>query len=313
MGFESADEALTGALADKYTDMYIDRKLGGFQDKSARFIFLFNRLRDSVKRVVADMVRELARSDFRPLDFELAFSGDGQLPPIRLEDGENGLYIKGIVDRVDGLFKDGRLYIRVVDYKTGKKTFSLSDVWYGMGMQMLLYLFSLETSGGARYDGEILPAGVLYVPARDLVISAPGDLTDTELAAERSKALRRSGLLLSDPELLKAMEHGESPEYIPVKYKDGELIQTDSLADENMLERLKGHVKSRLLELSEDISRGMIAAEPSWRGPQDNACVYCPYRRVCRFDGSGDGCRSLETVSAAEFWSRLEEKQLERN
>lgn len=311
VGFENADSALTSSLADKYTDIYIERKLGGFQDKSARFVFLFNRLRDSVKRVVSDMVRELARSDFRPLDFELAFSGDGQLPPIHLSDGENSLYIEGIADRIDGFFKDGKLYIRVIDYKTGRKSFSLSDVWYSMGMQMLLYLFSLESTGKARYEGEIVPAGVLYVPARDLVVSAPGDLTDSELAAERSKALRRSGLLLSDPTVLNAMEHGDSPEYIPVKYKDGTPVQTDSLANSEMLEKLRVHVEGRLLELSGDISRGMIEALPGWKGPQDNACVYCPYKRVCRFDGSKDSCRSLETVSAAEFWSRLEGTQHE--
>ncbi|PKM74328.1 MAG: ATP-dependent nuclease subunit B [Firmicutes bacterium HGW-Firmicutes-16] len=305
-GFKSVSPEETDALVDKYTDLYIAERLGGFDDKSPRFVYLFGRLRPSVRRVVKDMVRELSRSDFAPLDFELGLGAGGELPPVRIEDGNNELYINGIADRVDGCLRDGKLYLRIIDYKTGKKSFSLSDIWYGMGMQMLLYLFALEQEGEKRYGAPIIPAGVLYVPARDSIISASGDLTDEELEALKAKNRKRSGLILDDSSIISAMENSESPEYIPVTVKKDGTLSSDSLAKGEQFKTLHAHVDKRLLELSENLSGGKIEASPYYRGEADNACLYCPYGAVCRFDENNDKIRYLSKLKPSDFWGRLE-------
>ncbi len=309
VGFKKVTLDETNTLVDKYTDLYIADKLGGFEDKSPRFVYLFGRLRPSVRRIVADMVRELSKSDFVPLDFELGLGGSGELPPVRLFDGKNELYINGIADRVDGYMHDGKLYLRIIDYKTGKKSFSLSDIWYGMGMQMLLYLFALEREGAQRYGAEIVPAGVLYVPARDAIISANGDLTDEELFKEKAKTRKRSGLILDDIDIIAAMENSESPEYIPVSFKKDGSLSSDSLADCEQFKSLHSHVDGRLLELSENLSGGKIEASPYYRGEADNACMYCPYVSVCRFDENNDKRRYLSKLKPSEFWAELEDNK----
>ena len=306
-GFKSVTPEETDALVNRYTDLYIAERLGGFEDKSPRFVYLFDRLRPSVRHVVKDMVRELSRSDFAPLDFELGLGAGGELPAVRIADGKNELYINGIADRVDGCFRDGKLYLRIIDYKTGRKSFSLSDVWYGMGMQMLLYLFALEREGEKRYGAPIVPAGVLYVPARDTLVSANGDLSDEELEALKLKARRRSGLILDDSEVISAMESSESPEYIPVTFKKDGSLSSDSLADAEQFRTLHAHVDKRLLALSESLAGGRIEASPYYKGEADNACLYCPYGAVCRFDEKKDKIRYLSKLKPGDFWSRLEE------
>ncbi len=308
-GFKSATPEETDALVDKYTDLYIAEKLGGFEDKSPRFVYLFDRLRPSVRHIVKDMVRELSRSDFAPLDFELGLGAGGELPAVRIGDGKNELYINGIADRVDGCFRDGKLYLRIIDYKTGKKSFSLSDVWYGMGMQMLLYLFALEQEGEKRYGAPIVPAGVLYVPARDTMISANGDLSDEELEALKAKNRKRSGLILDDSSIIASMENSESPEYIPVTFKKDGTLSSDSLASSEQFKTLHTHVDKRLLELSESLAGGRIEASPYYRGEADNACLYCPYGAVCRFDEKKDTIRYLSKLKPIDFWGRLEESK----
>lgn len=305
-GFKSVTPEETDVLVDRYTDLYIADKLGGFEDKFPRFVYLFGRLRPSVRRVVKDMVRELSRSDFAPLDFELGLGVGGDLPPVRIENGKSELYIKGIADRVDGCIRDGKLYLRIIDYKTGKKSFSLSDVWYGMGMQMLLYLFALEQEGEKRYGAPIVSAGVLYVPARDTLISAGGDLSDEELEALKAKTRKRSGLILDDSSIIAAMENSESPEYIPVTFKKDGTLSSDSLASSEQLKSLHAHVDKRLLELSKNLSGGKIEASPYYRGEADNACLYCPYGAVCRFDERSDKLRYLSKLKPSDFWDRLE-------
>ena len=214
------DEELTG-IADTYIERYIHDELNDFQEKSRRFLYLFRRLRDHVRRVVLDMAAELRRSDFEPLDFELDFSKASDIPPVELGELGGSLSLTGIADRVDGWLHGGKLYLRVVDYKTGRKEFSLSDVWYGRILQMLLYLFTLADGGGSRYGSEIVPAGVVYIPARSPMLSAAGPTDDAELDAARAKELRRSGLVLDDPSVMEAWEHGEDKRYIPVKFKNG--------------------------------------------------------------------------------------------
>ena len=307
-GFKGVSEEKINALCDKYIEKYTKERLNDLADKSPRFVYLFNRLTPSVRRVVADMVRELSKSDFTPRDFELSFKADGELPPVTLSDRNRELKINGIADRVDGYEKDGKLYLRVIDYKTGKKSFSLTDVWYGMGLQMLLYLFSLEMEGKQRYGKEIVPAGVMYVPARDILVSATGDMTDEELKKAKQKKLKRSGLILNDESVIKAMENDDAPEYIPVKFNKSGEASTDSLASKEQLSALRGHVERRMLELCGNLKDGRIDAEPYYKGELENACAFCPYESVCRFEEGRDKRRYLAKVEPEEFWKRLEEK-----
>ena len=303
VGFETFNEALSVRLADKYTDIYISEELGSFEGKSARFIYLFERLCPRVRHVVSDSLRELSLSDFRPLRFELSFGLGEGLPPIHLSNDEDELFVTGKLDRVDSYLRDGKLYLRVIDYKTGKTELSFTDIWNGMGMQLLLYLFSLEHSGKELFGHEIASAGVLYVPARDAVIPAQTDLSDEDLAKERKKATRRSGLLLNDPQIISAMEHGDSPEFIPVTYKKGVLSEGDSLVTPAQLEQLNKLVDSRMLQLSHELKSGAIDATPCYTNDNDNACSFCPYMRICRFNESRDGLRRIKKLKSTDFWN----------
>jgi ATP-dependent helicase/nuclease subunit B len=164
-GFHGVTDEQCKTLTMRHVKTYVDTMLSGFQDKSGRFRYLFHRLTRDALSIVTEMVRELDASDFVPMDFELEFSPGGDLPPATLSGGGTDLALHGFVDRVDGWIHDGRLYLRVIDYKTGRKSFSLSDIYNGLGMQMLIYLFTLQKYGAARYGREIVPAGVLYAPA----------------------------------------------------------------------------------------------------------------------------------------------------
>lgn len=305
-GFAKAEEQTVEALCDKYVERYVHEKLWDFRQKSPRFVYLFRRLTKSVRAVVADMAAELRRSDFQPLDFELNFGDRAAFPPIELGEGESALTLTGVADRVDGWLHGGKLYLRVVDYKTGRKAFSLSDVWYGMGLQMLLYLFALERSGKERYGAEIVPAGVLYVPARDVLLSARAGMTEEEIVAEKAKQLKRSGLLLDDPAVLAAMERGETPRYLPVTFKNG-VPTGDALAGAERFGLLSRHIDETLRALSKELRGGSIAADPWFRTQTENACRYCDYAEACHFNETDDHIRYMTKLKPAEVWNQLEE------
>ena len=302
-GFAVVTDEELGRFTDHWTQRYIHDELNDFQEKSARFTYLFRRLCRQVRQVVTDMAHELRAGDFVPLDFELNFADPEQIAPITLSDGEVTLNMSGVADRVDGWLHDGKLYLRVVDYKTGRKAFSLSDVWYGMGLQMLLYLFALERSGPERYGHEIVPAGVLYVPARDVLIPADRRLSPEEAAHERAGAVRRSGLLLDDEAVLHAMEHSDTPQYLPLSSRR----KADALASAEQLGLLARHIETTLLELAHELRDGSITADPYFRSGQDTACTHCDYLSVCHFTPGveGDCHRVLTKLPADKIWSSL--------
>ena len=304
-GFAKVEPAQVDALCDKYVAQYVHETLNDFRERSPRFVYLFRRLITSVRAVVKDMAAELARGDFVPLDFELNFGDREAFPPVRLGEGEDSLVLTGVADRVDGWVHDGRLYLRVVDYKTGKKSFSLSDVWYGLGMQMLLYLFALQREGGKRYGQEIVPAGVLYVPARDVLLSASAALSPEKILEEKAKAKRRSGLLLHDDAVLQAMEHGQTPQYLPVSIRGGD-YSGDTLASAEQLGALSRHIDETLRDMARELHAGSLNADPWYRSQTDTACSMCDYAGACHFDDSTDRIRYVTRLRPQAVWDKLQ-------
>lgn len=304
----------THALTQAAMERYLEEELGGLEDKSPRFAYLFRRLWGTVERVVDNVTAELASSDFAPLAFELSFGRKGDLPPVELSLDGVTVSLSGFVDRVDGWEKDGKLYLRVVDYKTGRKAFDFTDIFNGIGLQMLLYLFTLEEKGEAYFKKPIVPAGVLYLPAREALVAGPRDMPEETRQALVDKALTRRGLLLGDREALEAMERlapGEGPRFLPLRLnKDGQ-FSGESLASLEQLGKLEAHVRRVFEEVGRELAAGKVSADPYWRGPEENACVWCEYRPACQFqEGRGGDCRRWQrTMGAKGFWEALEGRE----
>ena len=302
-----SDDALRSMVRD-YVNRYAGQRIDDYPNKSARFRYLFTRLRETAYTIVASIAQEMRQSDFAPVSFELSFGGrDGDLPAITVRQDGAALSVSGKVDRVDGWLHDGRLYLRVVDYKTGKKSFDLNDVRYGLGIQMLLYLFTLEREGQRYFGYPIVPCGVLYQPARDVILRRERTITDEKLRADLQSALRRTGLVLSDPQVLRAMEHSalESPCYLPIGVKkDGSL--SGDLATAAQLGHLGRYVDRLLHRITGEIARGNIDADPYVRGPQDSACTHCAFASACYFDEGRDTRRQIRRMDEAALWAALE-------
>lgn len=295
-------------------DTYIAQELGGLENKTPRFVYLFNRLIRPVTQVVENVLEELSVSSFQPISFELGFGDRGDLPPVELTVDGVTVSVSGFVDRVDGWVHDGRLYLRVVDYKTGRKSFDLTEVWNGLGLQMMLYLFTLEEKGEALYNYAITPAGILYLPARAAVAKGSRSMTEGERQKQTDAELRRHGLILDDPEVLEAMEamNEGGLRFLPVKVSSRTgAITGDALVTAERLGKLKTHTQHILSEIAGELSTGIIDADPYWRGPEKNACLYCDYAAACHFEeGRGtDRRRYLSTVDKETFWAAVADEE----
>ena len=305
-GFPQTTLERTLELAHRHSKAYEQAHFE--QIDSERLQYLFQRNLRELDMVVEELWEELRQSRFQPRGVEVHFGGEGDLGAIPIPNDAMEARLQGFVDRVDVWQSLGSLYYRIVDYKTGKKSFDYCDVFNGIGLQMLLYLFALEHQGGALLGADASPAGVQYFPARVPYISADGRNEPTD--RERQKHWRRSGLLLQDDAVLQAMEPGEKPTRLPFGYsRDGEL--TGDLADREQLRLLEGYVFHVLKQLVEEIASGDVTPNPYTRGSSHNACAFCPYGPICHPE-TVPGRRNYQAMKPQRFWEELEKERMRR-
>ncbi len=252
---------------------------------NARFRLTCRNLRRTLRLLLGNLSGELAGSRFRPVGFEVRLGlGPGGLPAPELPCGDGKtVSLCGVIDRVDEYERDGERYVRVVDYKTYKKSLKLDFVReYGLDEQMLLYLFAYcrVTSDGR---GQAKPAGVLYQPAVLPIVRTTGNESDGEIRKKAEKEIRQSGLLLEDAEIVRAMDESESGRYIPVTPgADGKIKHTASTLSADGFDELGELLASQLIDTAESIFDGQMDVRPISPDSSHSACTYCGLRSACR-------------------------------
>lgn len=289
---------------------YLQSRLEDVQTVGERFRYQFTRLRNMLARLVARLKEELMQADFLPYAFELPIKPEEENRPVVLRSpGGTTIYVQGIVDRVDLLESaDGR-YLRVVDYKSGTKKFNLTDIYYGLNLQMLLYLFTLSQEGDSRLRGAF-PAGVLYMPAREEALTVSRDASPEEVAATRADGYRMNGLLIDNISVLTRMENGLSGMFIPAKLKkDGTLDSHSSVASLQEFGRLHKHIEKLICDMADSLSLGRVQAQPV-QGEGYDPCVYCDYRPICRIEEKHPR-RTMDRMPREKLMQKLQEEEAE--
>lgn len=296
-GFKNVSNEKALEIASKYSKEYIQLRFRELTDERANY--LFGRNTRELSLIVHELWEELNHSDFEAVDFEVSFGNDGDNAPIDCSGEKMQAQLGGFVDRIDIWDNGDERYFRVVDYKTGKKDFDYCDIFNGLGLQMLIYLFALE-------DGNMLPAGVQYFPARVPFIATDGQISDEQLKTLQGKNWKRRGLLLNDDAVIGAMAH-EGAEYrLPLsKKKDGSV--SGDVATKEQLALLRKYVFKVLGKLVDDVASGNIEPNPYTRGSSHDACAFCPYGSVCH-KVSVEGRRNYKIMSAPSFWEYVEKE-----
>lgn len=280
-------------LADRIILDYADKIIPRGHERESRLTFLFGRLRRIALVLISDIREEFRNSSFIPAFCELSLDGKSELLPVSAEfpasDGTK-IKLRGVVDRVDLFRREGDVYIRVVDYKSGEKTFSPADIKNGLGLQLLLYLFALCRADSPEYkralgcapDGRIYPAGAMYLSAKLPLITVDEDIDEEEILGMAKARLTRSGPLLADDDILRAMNAGFDSHYLAGVKKDKNHVTTGKfLKTHEDFNALYDELSETVGRIAQNMRRGLAVAKPLISGGK-SPCNFCRYSRICR-------------------------------
>lgn len=260
-------------LCDEITDCvneYINEHFVGFETDEKQFVFTIERIKKLLFDILRNIGEELSQTDFKPIMFEKRIAPDSDIKPISVDMDEGSVQVIGTVDRVDIMQKDGKAYVRVIDYKTGKKNFALSDILYGLNMQMLLYLYAfVESSKNINADY----AGILYMPVRR------ADYIKAK-SSEDNTNYTMNGLINSENAIPEAMERDGQGKFVPFKFGSNGAYKSDSLVTSTDFEDIKNKIMTVLRQTGERMIQGDIRRTPMIVDSY-SVCDKCDYNTVC--------------------------------
>lgn len=280
---------------------------------SARNEYAITRMSRILTRTVLTLQQHLKQGSFQPDDYELSFRFAEDLDSIHVDlSEEEKMHLQGRIDRIDVSEDAEHVYVKVIDYKSGNKKFDLAALYYGLQLQLVVYMnAAMELESRKHPDKEIVPAALLYYHIDDPTIETPVELTQEQINEEILTKLRMNGVVNSDPAVVERLDRflQDKSKVIPVeKKKDGSFSARSGILSREELQVVSAYVDTKIRQIGREILDGKIAANPYEKGNEE-ACTYCAYKKVCGFDGSISGYekRQLEDLDQQTLMQRMQE------
>ena len=250
---------------------------------SSRYAYIARKLKQVVGRAAVILGEHAKHGQFQPLGLEIDFGPGKDLPSLTFElDNGCTMEIIGRIDRVDRADGEKGVLLRVIDYKSSQTALQLSEVYYGLSLQMLTYLDVILTHAETWLGVEAKPAGVLYFHVHNPMLQQKNALDPASVEKELRKRFKMKGLItadaevagLMDDELIQSSGHSQ---LIPVALKkDGSFYSTSSVATDEQWDTLRTYVRKQVKQIGTNITDGHVDIAP-YRLGKKTACQHCSY------------------------------------
>lgn len=350
--WDEISESEQHVRANECVNEVVEQYKNGLMYSTERDTYLITRLRRLLRRSVWAITEQMKMGTFQTVDSEVQFemmhvlrgndviekmdkSLNAEIDVAEADknqegaevDGGQALRLIGRIDRVDSLIEGDATYIKVVDYKTGKKNISLSDLYYGLQIQLMIYLKSSVEENRQKGKKIVIPAGMLYYNIDDPMIE--GKASAQEIEGAILKELRMDGLLNEDDPVLPSIDKAFIGDGGVLKSdttsavapfatnKNGTLKKTSKVVTTKDFEKLMEFTDEKLADIRDEIMTGNIKVNPYRKADAsgETGCQYCPYHGICRFDVKTEGnhYRVLKKLTDDEVMEKLEEKNTSKD
>ena len=285
----------------------------GILYSSARQTYGINRMQRILNRTVDTLQKQLQKGKFVPMGHEISFRYVEDLAAVDVTlSQEEKMRLTGRIDRVDVAEEEEKVYVKVIDYKSGTHQFQLASVYYGLQLQLVVYMNAAMELVAKKYpDKEVVPAALLYYHVEDPVVEAEGSVGEEDINEMIQKQLRMSGVVNGQDTIVELLdkEMTDKSLVIPVeRKKDGSFSTRSSIMSGEELSLVSDYVNHKVREIGREILAGHKEINPYETGKKD-ACEYCAYKKVCGFDSSLPGYekRRLEENEQDSVYKKMKE------
>ena len=307
LDFRTIEEKERRKLVKAIVDRVANEYRNTIMKSSARNSYLEKKVERITDRTIRALIYQIQKGDFEPEEFEVDVT-----TRIPLRSGE-ALNLRGRIDRLDTFEDEDKIYVKIMDYKSGSTSFDLALLYHGLQMQLVVYMdAALQMQNKKKPDKEAVPAGIFYYHIDDPVVDRPEANGAEAVETEILKKLRMNGLVNSSLDVIRHLDREivSESDVIPVALKDGLISSSkSSVAGGDRFKKLSGFVNKSLKAMGEEILDGNAAVNPYKEG-QKTACDYCPYHSICGFDlkTQGFAFRKFKSMKADQIWQKIEEE-----
>lgn len=308
---EEYGKKIVGDALDEFANNYGENIL--FDTK--RNTYEITRMKRILERSIFSLQHQIKEGLFKPTDFEVSFAMYQDLDSLHIAlSDEEEMHLQGRIDRVDLYETDKNIYVKVMDYKSGNRKFDLAALYYGLQLQLVLYMnVALDREKVRHKDKTIIPAGLFYYQVKDPLISTSGE-NPTEAAIEKEilKELRLEGIANSREDCLTALDETKKKESEVFKLtykKDGSLSANSAVMEEETMQVMNSFVNKKIKMMGKEILEGKIEINP-YQMKEKSACTYCKFQSICKINSrlSGYRCRELNKLSEEEVIHLMQEE-----
>ena len=300
-------------IVNELVDKRLESDSNSILNSTKKYKYFADRFKRTITKSVMVISEQMRKGKFEVFKNEFSFGGYEDGEPIKIELPSNEtVYLVGRVDRIDTLDLDENTYIKVVDYKSGSKKFSLTEVYYGLQIQLLVYLDALIKNSKYILEKQAIPGAILYFRIDDPIIKSKKQLSEEEIKDSIMKELKMSGLLLKDINVVKAMDNDieKNSLIIPAQIKkDGNFSSNSSVITEEQFDILRKYVNEKMIEICEEMLSGEIKLTPC-KNKNISYCDYCDYSSICQFDTGleSNKYKIILKKSNDEAWNLIKSK-----
>lgn len=281
---------------------------------SARNRHLLGRMTRILTRTVLTLQTQLKKGSFVPEQFEMSFSMIEDLDALNIALNEQDkMRLRGRIDRVDTCEAEDKVYVKVIDYKSGTRKFDLAALYYGLQLQLVVYMnAAVEMEQKRHPDKKIVPAAMLYYHIDDPMVEDGDTLTPEQINDKLLQELRMTGLVNESDEAVRLLdaEFTDKSQVLPIeRKKDGSFSAYSSVISEEDMQAVSDYVNQKIKQIGSGILDGTISVNPYEQGA-NQACTYCAYRNVCGYDSRVEGyeMRRLPKLSADDALCKMREE-----
>lgn len=274
--------------------------------------YIVKRIEQVVKRTVWAITKQIEAGDFKPKEYEIDFGiANSKEMIMNIEEKQAKMKLLGRIDRLDMCEKEDKLYIKIIDYKTGKTTLDFAQIYYGLQLQLILYLNAALELENEKTGKDTHTGGMLYYNIKNPIIEAAKDMEIEEIEDNILKELKPTGLINSDIEVVKMMDNkimeNKKSNVIPVSLKkDGGYASYSKVISEEQFDIMRKFAKDKIKEFGSEILDGRADILP-YKKANGLACDYCEYKGICGFDKNIPGFKynELKAFKDEEFFKMI--------